>query len=165
MLIRKDIEEVKTLITINYKFYVIVVGCGRVGLEVAYRLSNIGFNVTIVDKNPEMMDNLPEDYGGFVIVGDATERETMERAKAAKADILIATTDDDTTNYFVCLVGSKIFGIPNVFSLVNKRENVNLFEKSGISVISPVSLAIESFERSILEGVEHLSDFMVGEKK
>ncbi|MFN6991833.1 MAG: potassium channel family protein, partial [Fervidobacterium sp.] len=117
------------------------------------------------DKNPESIAKLPEDYGGFVILGDATERETMERAKASKADMLIATTEDDTTNYFVSLVGAKIFGIPNVFSLVNNRENVTLFERSGINVISPVNLAVESFERNILEGLDHSYDFSVGDRK
>jgi len=151
--------------SINYKFYVVVVGCGKIGLEVAARLSSIGFNVTIIDKNPESVSRLPEDYGGFVIVGDATERETMERAKASKADMLIATTEDDTTNYFVSLVGAKIYGIPSIISLVNNRENVQLFERSGINVISPINLAVESFERSILEGLEHSIDYMAGDRK
>ncbi|WP_101494115.1 potassium channel family protein [Fervidobacterium thailandense] len=141
---------------INYQFYVVVVGCGKIGLELATRLSSIGFNVTLIDKNPESFEKLPEDYGGFTVVGDATEREILERAKAGKADLLIVTTEDDATNYFVSVVGAKIFGIPNIISLVNDRENVPLFERTGIRVISPVSLAIESFEHSILEGVEHV---------
>ncbi|ODN31351.1 potassium transporter TrkA [Fervidobacterium thailandense] len=147
---------VKKLTRINYQFYVVVVGCGKIGLELATRLSSIGFNVTLIDKNPESFEKLPEDYGGFTVVGDATEREILERAKAGKADLLIVTTEDDATNYFVSVVGAKIFGIPNIISLVNDRENVPLFERTGIRVISPVSLAIESFEHSILEGVEHV---------
>lgn len=142
---------------INYQFYVVVVGCGKIGLELATRLSSIGFNVTLIDKNPESFDKLPEDYGGFTVVGDATEREILERAKAGKADLLIVTTEDDATNYFVSVVGAKIFGIPNIISLVNNRENIPLFERTGIKVISPVSLAIESFEHSILEGVEQVA--------
>lgn len=142
---------------INYQFYVVVVGCGKIGLELATRLSSIGFNVTLIDKNPESFEKLPEDYGGFTVVGDATEREILERAKAGKADLLIVTTEDDATNYFVSVVGAKIFGIPNIISLVNDRENIPLFERTGIRVISPVSLAIESFEHSILEGVEQVA--------
>lgn len=142
---------------INYQFYVVVIGCGKIGLELATRLSSIGFNVTLIDKNPESFEKLPEDYGGFTVVGDATEREILERAKAGKADLLIVTTEDDATNYFVSVVGAKIFGIPNIISLVNNRENIPLFERTGIKVISPVSLAIESFEHSILEGVEQVA--------
>lgn len=139
---------------INYRLYVIVVGCGKVGSEVAARLSYIGFDVTMIEKDPNALSALPEDYGGFTIIGDATERDVMRRAKAEKADLLITTTGDDPTNFFVSLVGSKIFGITNVISLVRNKENVALFEKSDIRVISPVSLAIDTFERSILEGVE-----------
>lgn len=135
----------------------VVIGCGKIGLELATRLSSIGFNVTLIDKNPESFEKLPEDYGGFTVVGDATEREILERAKAGKADLLIVTTEDDATNYFVSVVGAKIFGIPNIISLVNNRENIPLFERTGIKVISPVSLAIESFEHSILEGVEQVA--------
>jgi len=141
-------------IDINYRLYVIVVGCGRVGLEVATRLSEIGFDMTIVEKSPDALSALPENYGGFTIIGDATERDVLKRAKAEKADLLITTTGDDPTNYFVGLIGSKIFGITNVISLVRSKENVTLFENSGIRVISPINLAIETFQRSILEGVE-----------
>jgi len=146
--------EVMKLKQINYRLYVIVVGCGRVGLEVAARLSYIGFDVTIVEKSPDALSALPEDYGGFTTIGDATERDVLKRAKAEKADLLITTTGDDPTNYFVSLIGSKIFGITNVLSLVRSKENVALFEKSGIRAISPISLTIDTFERSILEGVE-----------
>ncbi len=152
-----DTAEVMKLKQINYKFYVIIVGCGKIGLEVAMRLSHIGFNVTIVEKDPSALSLLPEDYGGFAIIGDATERETLKRAKADKCDLLIATTSDDPTNYFVSLIGAKIFGITNVISLVRNKENVALFEKSGIRAISPVNLAIETFERNILEGVESVA--------
>mgnify|MGYP003750651239 FL=1 len=141
-------------ININYRLYVIVVGCGRIGLEVATRLSEIGFDMTIVEKSPDALSALPENYGGFTIIGDATERDVLKRAKAEKADLLITTTGDDPTNYFVGLIGSKIFGITNVISLVRSKENVTLFENSGIRVISPINLAIETFQRSILEGVE-----------
>lgn len=148
-------------ISADLRFYVIVVGCGKIGLEVATRLSRIGFNVTIVDKNPNTLDLLPEDYGGFVVIGDATERETMERAKAIKADLLVVTTEDDSTNYFISLVGAKIFGIPRIISLVNDRENIPLFIKSGIDVISPTELTVDSFENNILEHIEP----KVGEKR
>jgi len=141
---------------INLKFYVIVVGCGKIGLELAARLSQIGFNVTIIDKKPNSIQLLPEDYGGFIVIGDATERGTMEQAKANKADLLIVTTDDDSTNYFISMVGAKIFGIPSVLALVNNRENVPLFERSEIKVISPINLAVETFERNILEGIDQL---------
>jgi trk system potassium uptake protein TrkA len=156
-----NLSPININIPVGLRFYVVVVGCGKVGLEVATRLSRIGFNVTVVDKNPNTLDLLPEDYGGFVVIGDATERETLERAKAIKADLLVTTTEDDSTNYFVSLVGTKIFGIPRVISLVNDRENVPLFIKSGIDVISPIDLTVDTFERNILEHVEP----KVGEKQ
>ncbi len=156
-----NLSPININIPVGLRFYVVVVGCGKVGLEVATRLSRIGFNVTVVDKNPNTLDLLPEDYGGFIVIGDATERETMERAKAIKADLLVTTTEDDSTNYFVSLVGAKIFGIPRVISLVNDRENVPLFIKSGIDVISPIDLTVDTFEHNILERVEP----KVGEKQ
>ncbi|SHN51472.1 trk system potassium uptake protein TrkA [Fervidobacterium gondwanense DSM 13020] len=167
MLIKEVTERVKKLTRTNLKFYVIVVGCGKIGLELATRLSKIGFNVTIIDKNPDALSLLPEDYGGFVIIGDATERETLSRAKAERADIIISTTEDDTTNYFISTVGAKIFGIPKVLSLVNNKENVELFEKSGIEVISPIHLAVYTSERRILEGfeVQEVFEDMDGEAK
>jgi trk system potassium uptake protein TrkA len=156
-----NLSPININISVGLRFYVVVVGCGKVGLEVATRLSRIGFNVTVIDKNPNTLDLLPEDYGGFVVIGDATERETLERAKAIKADLLVTTTEDDSTNYFVSLVGAKIFGIPRVISLVNDRENVPLFIKSGIDVISPIDLTVDTFEHNILEHVEP----KVGEKQ
>jgi len=68
----------------NYRLYVIVVGCGKVGLEVAMHLSRIGFDVTIVERSPDALSALPEDYGGFTIIGDATERDVLKKSKSRK---------------------------------------------------------------------------------
>ncbi len=140
--------------SLNYKMYVIVVGCGKIGREVAVELSRMNFNVTVIDKYHSALSSLPETFGGFTIVGDATEQETLKKAKANKADIMVVTTPNDPTNYFISMLGENIFGIPQVLSLVNNHENTELFKKSEIGVISPIKLSVDNFKENVLGTLE-----------
>ncbi|MGH9460893.1 MAG: NAD-binding protein, partial [Vicinamibacteria bacterium] len=55
--------------------YVIIVGCGRVGSELAYRLFSEGHEVTVVDEVSASFKNLPADYRGRTVEGEVLTKE------------------------------------------------------------------------------------------
>jgi branched-chain amino acid aminotransferase len=69
---------------------VIVVGCGRFGSELAYRLYKSGHEVAIVDAIPEAFNILPVDFRGRLIEGDALNQDVLHRAGIEHADALAA---------------------------------------------------------------------------
>ncbi|MBQ3094542.1 MAG: NAD-binding protein, partial [Clostridia bacterium] len=72
---------------------IIIVGCGKVGLELAERLSAEGHAVTMMDKNAQLMQTAlaPLDVQG--VVGNGTSYRAQMEAGILDADLLIAVTD------------------------------------------------------------------------
>ncbi len=94
--------------------YVIVVGCGRVGSELAHRLFRQGHEVTIVDESGASFRNLDPNYRGRTIEGSVLSEEVLRRAEVSRADGLAAVTNSDTVNAVVGHAAREIFGIRNV---------------------------------------------------
>src|SRR5574341_504399 len=84
---------------------IIVVGCGRVGAELAYRLFQKNHKVTVIDQTAAAFTNLPNDFIGLTIEGEATNQNVLHRAGIESADGL---------NAVVAHVASTVFGINNV---------------------------------------------------
>ncbi|WP_336327190.1 potassium channel family protein [Halovenus sp. HT40] len=87
---------------------IIIVGGGRVGRHSAAKLTDDGFMVTVIEKDPAMCEQFPNPLAGRVIEGDGTELATLEEANAETADIVVALTDDVQTNLSVCELASEI---------------------------------------------------------
>jgi len=94
--------------------YIIVVGCGRVGSELAHRLFRQGHEVTVVDESGASFRNLHPDYRGRTIEGSVLSEEVLRRAEVGRADGLAAVTNSDTVNAVVGHAARAVFGIRNV---------------------------------------------------
>jgi trk system potassium uptake protein TrkA len=94
--------------------YVIVVGCGRVGSELAHRLFRQGHEVAVVDESGASFRNLHPDYRGRTIEGSVLSEEVLRRAEVSRADGLAAVTNSDTVNAVVGHAAREVFGIKNV---------------------------------------------------
>ena len=59
---------------------VIVVGCGRVGSQLANMLSDNGDNVCVIDRNADAFANLGRNFNGATVQGIGTDSDTLEKA-------------------------------------------------------------------------------------
>ncbi len=121
--------------------YVVVVGCGRIGSIVATKLSVSGSNVVVIDSDETALESLPEEFTGFKIIGDVTEISVLRDAKLDKADVLLALTGDDNTNFMVASVAKRFFGVKRVIARVNEPANEDIFKEFDIEIVSPTQLA------------------------
>ncbi len=124
--------------------YVIIVGCGKMGSIVANYASAEGHNVVVIDKDERSFELLSPEFSGFTIVGDATEVENLKLAKVERADILLALTTDDNTNFMISMIAKYVFGIGKVVARVYDPENLQLFLDFGIDAVSPILLMAEA---------------------
>jgi trk system potassium uptake protein TrkA len=92
----------------------IIVGCGRVGSELAYRLHQRGNKVSIIDHTSSAFNNLPVDFRGKTVEGEALNRDVLERAGINNAAGLACVTNSDTLNAVVGHIARSIYGISNV---------------------------------------------------
>jgi trk system potassium uptake protein TrkA len=137
------------MMTVNKKMYVVVIGCGRLGSHLAATLSGKGHSVVAVDAHYSAFDALSSEFSGFKYEADATEFAALKQAKIERADLLIATTDDDNINIMVAQVAAKLFNVPRVIARVEEPEKEAIYSSLGIETICPASLAGRVFIESL----------------
>lgn len=128
---------------------IVVVGCGRAGAELAVRMSRRGHEVTVVDASGAAFGNLPADFRGRTIQGDALAEGTLEAAGAAQADGLAAVTAADAVNAVVAHAARAIFGVRRVVvrSYAPKRESIH--EAFGHHAISSTMWGAQRLEERL----------------
>ena len=97
---------------------VIVVGCGRYGSELAYRLYKSGHDISIIDSNEEAFKILIPDFVGTLHEGDVLNKDGLHRAGIEDADALAAVKDNDLLNMVVGHIANKVNKIPRVVELI-----------------------------------------------
>jgi trk/ktr system potassium uptake protein len=114
--------------------YVIVAGGGKVGANVARSLIAMGHEVTLVEQRRERFERLEEEFGHQVLLGDATEIYTLERAGIKRPpDLLLAVTGDDEDNLVIGQIAREGYDVEKVVARVNDPRNQAHFDLLGIS--------------------------------
>ena len=94
--------------------YIVVVGAGKVGWNLARELIGKGNEVTVIESNPSRFAIVEEELEHAVQYGDATELWVLERAGIQRADLVIAVTGDDEDNILICQVAKEKYGCERI---------------------------------------------------
>jgi trk system potassium uptake protein TrkA len=140
---------------------VIVVGCGRVGSQLAYRLFQRGHQVTVIDHVALAFDNLPPDFRGRTVEGEVLSQGALRRAGIEQADGLAAVTNSDSLNAVVAYLARTTYDIPNVVVRNYDPRWQPLQEAFGLQVISSASWGAHRLEE-LLYGADMQSVFSAG---
>ena len=97
---------------------VIVCGAGQVGFGIARHLAGEGNDVTVVDRQPSLMQRITDTLDVRPILGHGGHPDVLEQAGAANADVLIAVTASDEVNMVTCQVAKTLFGIEKTIARV-----------------------------------------------
>lgn len=92
----------------------IVLGCGRVGAELCYRLFKSGHQVVVVDSNRQAFNRLHADFRGRTLEGEGLAESVLERAGIREAHGLAAVTNSDTLNAVAAHIARAFYSVPNV---------------------------------------------------
>lgn len=149
---------------------IVILGAGQVGSTLAEELAVEANHITVVDQDMAALNELQERVDIRTVCGHASFPETLRRAGADDADMLIAVTGSDETNMLACRVGQTLFHTPAKIARVRSdeylREGAALFARDALSVdmcISPEQLVTESIQRLIEQpGALQLVDFADG---
>lgn len=128
--------------------YIVVVGGGKVGSNVARALLRMGHEVSIVEIRSTRYQALEAEFEHRAIRGDGTEIYVLEAAGMGRAQWCIAATGDDEDNIIIAQVARERFGVEQVVARVNDPRNQEHFDLLGIA---PTVCATTS----ILSLVEH----------
>ena len=131
--------------------YVIIVGCGRVGSELAKLLSSEGHNVVVIDKNQLSFDRLGNTFNGLTVVGNGFDLEILKQVGVGKADAFCAVTDGDNTNLISAQVAKRIFKVPKVLCRVYDPRRAEIYAALGLDIISGTILFAAMLRDKIIE--------------
>ena len=130
--------------------YVIIVGAGKVGAEMARWLIEADQEITVIDRNADRCAAIEEELGSVSVTGDATESAVLRKAGAVRADIVIATGSVDEENLVICEMAKHLFEVDRVMSVVNVSEHVDLFNRLGIDVtVDTTSLQVMELQQGV----------------
>lgn len=135
--------------------YVIIVGAGRIGYNLARMLIEAGHEVTLIEKDDRRVREVGS-LDAYVLHGSGTNPATLESINVETADGIVAVTGDDSVNLTSCLVAKRIVARhkrDKPFVTVARVSDVEMeepFAELGIDrVISPEKAAAEYITRLI----------------
>ena len=139
----------------------IVIGCGRVGAELALRLYKSGHNVVVVDQDEASFNRINPEFRGRTVAGEALREDVLERAGIKDADGLAAVTNSDTLNVAVAHAARSIYKIPMVVCRNYDPRLRSLLEAFGLQIVSSTAWGAQRTEE-LLTGVASRAVFSAG---
>lgn len=139
----------------------IVVGCGRVGAELAYRLYQKGNRVTVIDNVASAFANLPPDFRGRTLEGDPLNQDLLRRAGVEQTGGIALVTSSDSLNAVIAHVARTVYGISNVVVRNYEPQWRTMYETFNLQVVSSSSWGAQRLEE-LLYHVQMRSVFSAG---
>jgi trk system potassium uptake protein TrkA len=135
--------------------HVIVVGCGRVGSELAGLLASEGNDVVVIDKNPAAFRRLGGTFNGITLTGYGYDEEVLKEAGVERCEAFAAVTDLDNTNMMAAEVAKRIFGVPNVIVRLYNPERERTLQALGLDYVCGTTMVARSVLDKLATGHGH----------
>ena len=149
---------------------VIICGAGQVGWQIARHLANEKNDVTVVDRNAELVRRATDTLDVQGIVGFASYPDVLARAGADDADMIIAATHSDEVNMVTCQVAHSVFNIPRKIARLRSQSYLDaiyadLYRNDHLPidvVISPEKEVAEAALRRLQTPAAFETEFFFG---
>ena len=140
--------------------YVLIVGAGKVGWNLARELIDKDNEVTVVESDSQRYQAVEEELEHAVQYGDGSELWVLERAGIERADLVIAVTGDDEDNMLISQVAREKYGVERIVARCNNPRNMQHFDLLGIKpAVSATDLILRLIEHEVPHhGLVHLLD-------
>lgn len=127
--------------------YTIIIGCGRLGANLANTLSDNGEDVLIIDKNRDAFRKLSPAFGGLSLHGDATDLDVLQEAQIENASAVVAVTNHDNANILTAQIAREMFHIERVIARLYDPEREYVYREFGIDTICPAVLSVKEIDK------------------
>lgn len=121
--------------------HVVIMGCGRVGSRLARRLEHQGHSVAVIDKDPRAFHLLDVDFKGIKVEGIGFDAEALEKAGIQRADVFLAVSSGDNSNFVSCKIAKDIHRVPKVLARIYDPRRAQIYRRMGIPTVAPVAWA------------------------
>lgn len=131
--------------------YVLIIGCGRMGSELAIMLSDEGHDVVVIDKNEASFQRLGSGFNGMTVSGNGFDCQVLESAGIKQAHALAAVTDEDNTNIISVQIAKQIYNVSSAMARVYDPKKAVTYNQLGLEIISSTAVIARMFRDRFLE--------------
>lgn len=129
---------------------IVIMGCGRVGAQLANSLDAEGHDVTILDIDAYSFDRfLSSEFRGTSLLGSGMDEEILRKAEIEKADAFIAVAHGDNRNVMACQMAKHIFHVPKVICRIYDPQRRDMYIPLGIDAVSPTTLVAQMLREKL----------------
>lgn len=114
--------------------YVVIVGSGRVGENLASFLINDGHDVVLIETDKNLCSIAASQLDALVLCGNCTDPQILEDANIDEADVFVAVTGSDDSNLLACML-AKEYKVPKILARVIDPRHERVFKKIGVDLI------------------------------
>ena len=119
---------------------VVIMGCGRVGAQLAGLLESDGHQVTVLDTDAYSFRRLPPDFNGTALLGNGTEEGVLKEAGIEEADAFVVVTQGDNRNVMAAQIAKHVFNVPKVVCRIYDPLRRDLYNTLGLEAFSPTTI-------------------------
>ena len=128
---------------------VVIMGCGRVGAQLAASLDAEGHSVTVLDVDAYSFRRLPPSFGGSALLGNGIDEAVLKRAGIEEADAFFSLTQGDNRNIMAAQIAKHIFNVPRVICRIYDPLRQDIFATLGLESISPTTIFAEILKKKL----------------
>ena len=132
--------------------HVVVIGCGRVGSELAGALEHGGHTVAVVDKNARAFRRLGPEFAGKTVVGFGFDRDHLAQAGIEEAGAFASVTNGDNSNILCARIARETYGIEHVVARIYDPRRALIYQRLGIPTVATVAWTTDQVLRRLLPG-------------
>jgi trk system potassium uptake protein len=119
---------------------VVIMGCGRVGAQLAALLDAEGHQITVLDISSESFRRLPASFKGIALIGDGTDTDALKKAGIEEADTFVAVTQGDNRNIMAAQMAKHLFNVRKVVCRIYDPLRKELYETLNLEALSPTTI-------------------------
>jgi trk system potassium uptake protein len=139
---------------------IIIVGCGRVGSQLALMLSERDNNVCIIDRDPKSFAALGRDFNGSTFVGVGYDEEILVNAGIEECDFVAAVTQSDNANLMVVEIARRLYDVPQTVARLYDSGHERTYMRLGIDYVCGTTLVAEEIFSKAISGIgDHIATF------
>jgi len=128
---------------------VVIMGCGRVGAQLATLLDKEGHKVTVLDRDSDSFRRLPPDFSGTALLGNGIDESVLIKAGIEEADIFVVLTQGDNRNVMAAQIAKHIFNVPRVVCRIYDPLRQELYSALGLEAFSPTTIFAQMLKEKL----------------
>jgi trk system potassium uptake protein TrkA len=126
-----------------------ILGCGRVGAQLATLLDRDGHEVTVLDIDAASFRRLPTSYRGRALVGNGIDIDALRRSGVENVDAFVACTQGDNRNVMAAQIAKHTFGVRRVLCRIYDPIRESIYHDLGLETISPTTIGARMFKEAL----------------